>query len=286
MKYQFVKDHEKMYRVNRMCKVLGVQRSGYYAWKVRPVSPREQANSELLLKVRQAFLKSRCTYGSVRVWNYWRKQGYRFSLHRIARLMKKDRMIPVRVVKWHPITTRQHPGARIAPNLLNQDFQAGQPNEKWVGDVTYIGTAEGWLYLAVLLDLFSRKVVGWAMSEKNDAELVSQAWQMATTQSHPPRQLLHHTDRGSQYTSAAYLKLLDQAGCKLSMSRSGNCYDNAVMESFFATLKGECDISTTVSRVEARSAIFEYIEVWYNRQRLHSSLGYCSPVEFESLSGH
>jgi transposase InsO family protein len=286
MKYQFVKDHEKIFRVNRMCKVLGVQRSGYYAWKVRPVSTREQANSELLLKVRQAFLKSRCTYGSVRVWNYWRKQGYQFSLHRIARLMKRDRMIPVRVTRWHPITTRQRSGARIAPNLLNQDFQAGEPNQKWVGDVTYIGTSEGWLYLAVLLDLFSRKVVGWAMSEKNDAELVSQAWNMAMIQSRPPRQLLHHTDRGSQYTSAVYLNLLDQAGCKLSMSRSGNCYDNAVMESFFATLKGECDLSITATRAEVRSAIFEYIEVWYNRQRLHSSLGYCSPVEFESLSGH
>ena len=142
-------------------------------------------------------------------------------------------MIPVRVTRWHPITTRQRSGARIAPNLLNQDFQAAQPNQKWVGDVTYIPTAQGWLYLAVLLDLYSRQVVGWAMSEKNDAQLVAQAWRMAILHRHPPRQLLHHTDRGSQYTSQTYLKLLDQAVCRLSMSSTGNCYDNAVMECFF-----------------------------------------------------
>ena len=286
MKYQFILEHEKIFRVNRMCKMLGVRRSGYYAWKGRPVSKREQANVELLAKVRQAFQHSRYTYGSLRIWHYWQKQGYHFSRHRIARLMKSNRMIPVRVTRWHPITTRQRSGARIAPNLLNQDFQAVRPNQKWVGDVTYIPTAQGWLYLAVLLDLYSRQVVGWAMSEKNDAQLVAQAWRMAVLHRHPPRQLLHHSDRGSQYTSQTYLKLLDQAGCRLSMSSTGNCYDNAVMESFFVTLKGECDLHLSASRAEARSAIFDFIEVWYNRQRLHSSLGYRSPVEFELPSGH
>jgi putative transposase len=286
MKYQFIADHEREYAVKRMCQVLGVQRSGYYAWKVRPVSSRAQANAELLEKVRYAFQHSRCTYGSLRIHHYWLRRGYRFSRHRVARLMKAAHLIPVRVTKWHPRTTRQRPGAGIAPNVLNQDFQAAQPNEKWVGDVTYIDTAEGWLYLATLLDLYSRWVVGWAMSEKNDANLVENAWRMAVTNRRPPGQILHHSDRGCQYTSQSYLKLLEHAGCRLSMSRTGNCYDNAVMESFFATLKGECAVSQFASRAEARSAIFEFIEVWYNRQRLHSSLGFLSPLEFEQSSGH
>lgn len=286
MKYQFIADHERAYAVKRMCQVLGVQRSGYYAWKKRPVSARAQANVELLERVRQAFHHSRCTYGSLRIHHYWLRRGHHFSRHRVARLMKNAHLIPVRVTKWHPRTTRQRPGARIAPNLLNQDFRAAQPNQKWVGDVTYIDTAEGWLYLATILDLYSRWVVGWAMGEKNDANLVEKAWRMAVTNRRPPRQILHHSDRGCQYTSLSYLKLLEQAGCRLSMSRTGNCYDNAVMESFFATLKGECAVSQFASRAEARSAIFEFIEIWYNRQRLHSSLGYLSPIEFEQSSGH
>lgn len=286
MKYQFIADHELEYGVKRMCQVLGVQRSGYYAWKGRPVSARAQANAELLEKVRQAFLHSRCTYGSLRIQRYWLRRGYHFSRHRVARLMKRAHLIPVRMTKWHPHTTQQRAGARIAPNLLNQDFQARQPNEKWVGDVTYIDTAEGWLYLATLLDLYSRRVVGWAMSEQMDAQLVERAWLMAVTNRRPPAQLLHHSDRGSQYTSEMYLDLLTQAQCTISMSRTGNAYDNAAMESFFATLKGECAVSQFATRAEARSTIFEFIEVWYNRQRLHSSLGYLSPAEFEQSSGH
>jgi putative transposase len=286
MKYQFIGQHEQEYSVKRMCQVLGVKRSGYYAWKKRPVSSRAQANAELLVKVRQAFHHSRCTYGSLRICHYWQRQGYHFSRHRIARLMKNARMIPVRAVKWHPRTSQQRSGARTVPNVLNQDFRALRPNEKWVGDVTYIHTAEGWLYLAILLDLYSRRVVGWAMGEQNDAHLVEKAWRMAVANRHPPRQLLHHSDRGSQYTSTSYLELLEQAGCKLSMSRTGNCYDNAVMESFFATLKGECALTQFGTRAEARLTIFEFIEVWYNRLRLHSSLGYLSPVDFESPSGH
>jgi len=286
MKYQFIADHEQVYSVKRMCQVLGVQRSGYYAWKDRPLSSRAQANAELLVKVRQAFYNSHCTYGSLRIHHYWLRQGCHFSRHRIARLMKSAHLIPVRAAKWHPRTTQQRLGARIAPNLLNQDFQAVRPNQKWVSDVTYIDTSEGWLYLASILDLYSRQVVGWAMSEQNDANLVEKAWRMAVTNRHPPRQLLHHSDRGCQYTSEAYLTLLEQAGCKISMSRTGNCYDNAAMESFYATLKGECAVSSFATRAEARLSIFEFIEVWYNRQRLHSSLGYLSPIEFERSSGH
>src|SRR4030042_2055878 len=281
MKYQFIAEHEGLYSVRRRCGVLEVRRGGYYAWKRQPISPRAQANTELLDKVRQAFSHSRCTYGSLRIRHYWLRQGYHFSRHRIARLMKNAHLIPVRMTKWHPRTTKQRFGARTAPNLLNQDFQASHPNEKWVGDITYIDTAEGWLYLAVILDLFARRVVGWAMGIRIDTDLVERAWQMAIINRHPPVQLLHHSDRGSQYTSDGDLYLLSKAQLMISMSTTGNVYDNAVIESFFATLKGECAVSQFATRTEARSTIFEFIEVWYNRQRLHSSLGYLSPVEFE-----
>jgi transposase InsO family protein len=278
--------HEKEYPVKHMCHVLGVQRSGYYAWKGRPVSRREQANAELLAKIREAFEISRSTYGSVRIRRYWLRRGYGFSRHRVARLMRQAQLVPVRALKWHPQTTKQRSGARTAPNLLAQDFRASRPNEKWVGDITYINTAEGWLYLASILDLYSRRVVGWAMADRMDASLVENAWKMAVTHRHPPAQLLHHTDRGCQYTSEAYWKLLEKAHCRVSMSRTGNCYDNAAMESFFATLKGECAFKPFATQSEARTTLFEFIEVWYNRQRLHSSLDYLSPSEFEQLSGH
>ena len=268
-----------------MCKVLGVQRSGYYAWKKRPMSNREEANLELLSKIREAFEISRHTYGSLRIQHYWRRKGYAFSRYRIARLMKKDQLVPLRVLKWHPQTTKQRPGARTAPNLLNQEFAASRPNEKWVGDITYIDTAEGWLYFASLLDLYSRRVVGWGMADRMDTDLVKTAWKMAVMHRQPPAQLLHHSDQGSQYTSESYLQLLENALCKISMSGTGNCYDNAVMESFHATLKGECAYKQFETKAKARTTIFEFIEVWYNRQRLHSSLGYLSPFEFE-FSGH
>jgi len=278
--------HEQDFSVKAMCHVLGVQRSGYYAWKQRPLSVREQANQALLEKIREAFVLSRSTYGSVRIQKHFLHAGQVYSRHRVARLMKKAHLVPVKAAHWHPQTTRQQPGARTAPNLLNQDFTAVRPNEKWVGDITYIETAEGWLYLAVILDLYSRRVVGWAMRERLNAKLVESAWRMAIINRHPPAQLLHHSDRGSQYTSEVYWNLLQAAQCQISMSRTGNCYDNAAMESFFATLKGECANRRFSTKPEARSAIFEYIEVWYNRQRLHSSLGYLSPVQFEQLSGH
>lgn len=278
--------HEKEYPVKQMCQVLGVQRSGYYAWKGRPMSRREQANAELLAKIREAFEISRSTYGSVRIRRYWLRRGQSFSRHRVARLMRQAQLVPVRALKWHPQTTKQRSGARTAPNLLDQDFRASRPNEKWVGDITYINTAEGWLYLASILDLYSRRVVGWAMADRMDASLVENAWKMAVTHRHPPAQLLHHTDRGCQYTSETYWKLLEKAHCRVSMSRTGNCYDNAAMESFFATLKGECAIKQFATRSEARTTLFEFIEVWYNRQRLHSSLDYLSPSEFEQESGH
>jgi putative transposase len=199
------------------------------------------------------------------------------QLHQIrARTRKKGR----------PITTQREAGAMPAPNLLNQEFSASAPNLKWVSDITYIETAEGWLYLAVVLDLFSRRIVGWAMADHLEASLVEAAWNMALLQRHPQTGLLHHSDQGRQYTSTLYQTALATSLCQVSMSRVGNCYDNAAMESFFATLKTECATQTFATRSQARSAIFEYIEAWYNRQRLHSSLGYLSPAEFEQTSGH
>jgi transposase InsO family protein len=286
MKYEFVAAHEQEYSVKRMCKVLGLKRSGYYAWKQRPLSPREQANAELLAKVREAFELNRKLYGSQRIRHYLKRKGCVVSRQRIARLMRRANLVPLRGAKWHPQTTRQRKGARTAPNLLNQDFHADQPNQKWVSDITYVGTSEGWLYLASVLDLYSRRIVGWAMEERMDAGLVEKAWRMAVLNRRPLAQMLVHSDRGSQYTSEAYLHILETAGCQLSMSRTGNCYDNAAMESFHATLKGECVFGQFATKAEARTTIFEFIEVWYNRQRLHSTLGYLSPSEFEQSSGH
>jgi len=286
VKYGFIASHETVFPVKSMCQVLGVQRSGYYAWKKRPKSARESANHELLAKIRETFVYSRQTYGSQRIRAYWLRQGQCYSRDRIGRLMKQANLRPLKVAKWHPQTTRQRLGDRTAPNLLNRVFAAAEPNEKWVGDITYIDTAQGWLHLAVLLDLYSRRVVGWAMAERMDANLVANAWEMAMIQRRPPGQLLHHSDRGSQYTSEGYRALLEASGCTISMSRTGNCYDNAVMESFYATLKGECAYKQFGSIAEAKTIIFEYIEVWYNRQRLHSTLGFLSPVEFELASGH
>ena len=278
--------HEQEFTIKRMCKVLGVQRSGYYAWKRRPMSQREQANIDLLAVIRKAFVLNRGVYGSPRLWRYLRRQGYACGRHRVAQLMRSAHLVARRSFRRHPQTTRQRLGARTAPNILNQAFTATRPNQKWVGDITYIDTAEGWLYLASILDLYSRRIVGWAMGDRMNLSLVQRAWKMAVLNRHPPADLLHHTDRGSQYTSESYLSLLEAAHCQISMSRTGNCYDNAAMESFHATLKGECAFQQFESRSAARTSIFEFIVVWYNRQRMHSALGYLSPAEFEQPSGH
>ena len=195
-------------------------------------------------------------------------------------------MVPQKRRKWHHVTTQRQPGVIQAPNRLNQDFSATTANTKWVSDFTYIDTAEGWLYLAIILDLFSRKVVGWAMSAQMNTALVETALHMALQTRQPDVSLLHHSDQGSQYTSADYLSPLANRNIQLSMSRVGNCYDNAVAESFFGTLKAECVTNQFATHALARTTIFEYIEVWYNRQRLHSTLGYLSPVQFEQLHGH
>ena len=286
MKYTFMAAYEQEFSVKRMCDVLGVKRSGYYAWKKRPLSPRAKANEDLLEQIREAFEVCRKVYGSPRIWRYLVRKGRSCGRHRVARLMRQAHLVAKRAYRRHPQTTQPYPGARTAPNLLNQEFSASRPNEKWVGDITYIDTAEGWLYLASILDLYSRRVVGWSMADCMDVSLVENAWKMAVVNRQPGHNLLHHTDRGSQYTSETYRELLATKQCMVSMSRTGNCYDNAVMESFHATLKGECAFKQFKTKAEAKTTLFEFIEVWYNRQRLHSALDYHSPLEFEQSFRH
>jgi transposase InsO family protein len=275
---------ENEFGVKAMCRVLGVSRSGYYAWRSRPESQRAKANERLLVQIREEYQLSRKTYGSPRIHAALQRKGITCSRKRVAHLMHLDQISARKARRRIPHTTQRNPDAIPAPNLLNQDFSAPAPNRKWVSDITYIDTAEGWLYLAVVLDLFSRRVVGWAMDEHMEASLVQQAWNMAVTQRHPSADLLHHSDQGSQYTSDLFQHALAVYHCQVSMSRVGNCFDNAAMESFFSTLKAECAQAPFDTRAQARTTIFVYIEGWYNRQRLHSSLGYLSPAEFELKS--
>jgi transposase InsO family protein len=277
---------ESQYSVKNMCRMLGVSRSGYYAWRSRLDSQRTQANERLLVRIREEYQLSRKTYGSPRIYAALRKKGVTCSRKRVARLMRLAHIAARRTRQRIPRTTQRNPEAIPAPNLLNQDFSSPAPDRKWVSDITYIATAEGWLYLAAILDLFSRRVVGWAMDEHMEASLAQQAWHMAVSQRCPSADLLHHSDQGGQYTSAVYQQGLATHHCQVSMSRVGNCFDNAAMESFFSTLKTECADQPFETRAQAHTTIFEYIEAWYNRQRLHSSLGYLSPAEFERNSRH
>lgn len=281
MRYPVIAEHAYEFRVEHMCQVLGVARSGYYAWKHGTPGPRTQANQALLGQIRMEYDSSRQTYGSPRIHVVLRRKGVACGRHRVARLMRQDGLCARPKHKAHPVTTQRQPGVVPAPNWLNRDFTAQAPNQKWVSDFTYIETGEGWLYLATVLDLFSRKVIGWAMSESMDTALVKTALHMALLERQPKAGLLHHSDQGSQYTSAAYLDCLNTALARLSMSRVGNCYDNAVAESFFSTLKTECVSGPFLTHTQARTTLFEYMEVWYNRQRIHSTLGYHSPVDFE-----
>jgi putative transposase len=286
MRYQFIREHRAKFSVKRMCQLLAVTRSGYYAWQSEKAGPRGLANRVLVEQIRVEYKLSRQTYGSPRIWASLQGQGISCGRHRVARLMRREGIRPPQRHKRSPVTTQRHPGVIPAPNRLNQDFSATTANTKWVSDFTYIDTAEGWLYLAIILDLFSRKVVGWAMSAQMNTALVETALHMALQTRQPDAALLHHSDQGSQYTSAHYQSILASLNIQLSMSRVGNCYDNAVAESFFGTLKAECVTNQFVNHALARTTIFEYIEVWYNRQRLHSTLGYLSPLQFEHQHGH
>jgi len=281
MKYTFIAAHREAFSIERMCRVLGVKRSGYYAWRRRTPSTRAQDDAALLVLIEKEHAKSRKTYGSPRVHVVLHRQGVVCGHNRVARLMQLHGIVAHSRRPDHPVTTQRQPGVEAAPNQLNQEFSAAAPNQKWVSDFTYIATEEGWLYLAIVLDLFSRKVVGWAMSPTMDTALVVTALRMALLGRRPPAGLLHHSDQGSQYTSIPYRNCLIEAAAQLSMSGVGNCFDNAVMESFFGTLKTECVAGPFATRAIARTMLFEYLEIWYNRQRLHSTLGYYSPVDFE-----
>ena len=239
------------------------------------------ANQQLTAAIHTTFKKSRGTYGAPRIHAELKSQGMECSRPRVARLMRKAGIRARRRRTYKVTTTLSKHNYPVAPNTLNRQFWAGGPDEKWVGDITYIPTKEGWLYMAAVLDIYSRKVVGWAMDKHMEQELVASALQMAAMHRRPGEGLLHHSDRGSQYAAHDYQQLLDAHKMQVSMSRKGDCYDNAVMESFFSTLKAECATGVYSSRAEARQSIFEYVEVWYNRRRLHSALGYSSPEAFE-----
>jgi transposase InsO family protein len=284
--YAFIAEHAKAFPVRRMCQVLRVSPSGYYDWRKRPASQRQQANEKLLAAIRREHETSRQTYGSPRIHATLQRQGFDAGRHRIARLMQAHGIVGKAPKRKRPLTTQKAEGALAAPNLLGQDFTASRPNEKWLADITYIDTAEGWLYLALVMDLFARPIVGWAMAEHMRAVLVEDAIKMAVGRRVPAPGLLHHSDQGGQYTSVLVQSLLVTHHVEVSMSDAGNCYDNAPMESFIGTLKTECVTYQFATRAEARQVIFEYIEVWYNRQRLHSSLGYLPPAEFERLYFH
>lgn len=263
---------------------MGVPRSGYYAWKDRAPSPREVADAALAVEVAATHARSKNRYGSPRVHRALRKRGVRVGCKRVARLMRKQGLVAKQKRRYRRTTDSKH-AYPIAPNVLERDFRPEAPNEAWAGDVTYIHTAEGWAYLAVLLDLYSRRVVGWALSDANDTKLALDVLERAVSSRGVHRGLVQHTDRGSPYASAEYRRALDQHGIVASMSRTGDCWDNAVAESFFATLRAELvDHESYATREAAERALREYIECFYNLERLHSFLDYVSPVQFELKS--
>jgi putative transposase len=267
-----------------LCSALEVSESGYYAWKNREPSQHCREDAKLAGQIQQIFLEHRQVYGSPRIHAVLQARGIHCGRKRVVRLMQQLGLSAQPKRSRKP-TTRSDPHARFAPNHLARQFSAEQPNTKWVTDTKAIETAEGWLYLAVILDLYSRMVVGWAMAATEDSELVELAWCMALANRRPPVGLLHHSDRGSEDKGERYLAQLREAGVAVSMSRTGDCYDNAAMESFFATLTKECTGRRRFSsRQEARSAVFEYLECFYNPVRLHSTLQYMSPITFEQAN--
>jgi putative transposase len=279
--YRFVRDHRKRFPVEVMCQVLGVSRSGYYAWQKRPESRRKQQDSSLKSRIRTIHKQSRGTYGSIRIHQELRDQGVACGRHRVARLMREDGLI-AKVRKRYKATTDSRHNLPVAPNLLERDFAPIGPDQTWSSDITYIWTAEGWLYLAVVLDLFSRSVVGWSMSHRIDRHLVMNALRMAIKRRSPASGLIHHSDRGSQSASDEFQVLLTKHHMRCSMSRKGDCWDNAPVESFFGTLKQELVFHHRYrTRQQARQSLFDYIECFYNRQRRHSTLGYLSSARFE-----
>lgn len=282
MKFGFIARHRGIWPVAWLCAALGVSRSGFHAWLGRPPSQRSRSDAELGAKVRASFLGSGRTYGARRVWHDILAEGISCGLHRIERLMHAQALRARPRRRRRPPDPGERPAIAGAANLLNRTFQAPAANRKWIADFTYLWTAEGWFYVAAVLDLFSRRVVGWSMSATMTAKLVVDALVMAIRRRGRPTALLHHSDRGSQYASEQFQALLAEHGIVCSMSRTGNVWDNAVMESFFSSLKIERTARRTYrTRDEARADVFDYIECFYNPRRRHSTIGYLSPVEFE-----
>jgi putative transposase len=269
-----------------MCAALGVSRGGFYDWLARPESDRSRDNRQLLVQIRTSFEQSDRTYGSPRVWRDLRAWGQRCGRHRVARLMLAAGLQARRKRRRLPMDLGVRPESAIAPNLLDREFHATAPNQRWVADFTYVWTQEGWLYYAVVLDLFSRRAVGWSASHEMTAQLVTDALVMALWRRGKPKELLHHSDQGSQYTSETFQTLLAASGITCSMSRSGDVWDNSAMESFFSTLKIErVHRKVYATRRQARADLFDYVERFYNLQRRHSTLGYLSPADYEKAAG-
>jgi transposase InsO family protein len=277
-------DAEKaQWPIGIQCEVLGVSRSGYYAWRGRPEAPRAKADAELVVEIKVAHKAGRGAYGSPRVHRELRANGRRVGKKRVERLMRQEGIVARKKRRFRRTTDSNHPDP-IASNILDRKFDVALPNTAWVTDVTYVWTHEGWLYLAAILDLYSRRVVGWAASACNDRALALDALACATSVRKPAAGLLHHSDRGSVYASGDYGDALTKIGAIKSMSRKANCWDNAVAESFFATIKGEMiDHEEYETRAEAIAAIDDYIDAFYNTRRRHSAIGYVSPIEFEMM---
>jgi putative transposase len=282
MKFGFIAKHRGIWPAAWLCEALGVSRGGFYAWLTRPPSRRSRSNEELACTVRASFLQSDRTYGARRVWRDVLAEGLSCGLHRIERLMRQQALRARPRRRRLPSDSGERARNAVSPNVLARRFEASAPNRKWVADFTYIWTAEGWLYVAAVVDLFSRRVVGWSMSAAMTAQLVTDALMMAIWRRGRPDALLHHSDQGSQYTSEPFQRLIADHGVTCSMSRSGNVWDNATMESFFSSLKTERTARKTYrTRDQAKADVFDYIERFYNPRRRHSTLGYLSPVEFE-----
>jgi putative transposase len=281
-----MQEHEARFKIRRMCRILSVSPSGYYDWCERGESRRSREDKVLVSAIRRIHVANREQYGSVKTWHALNQQGIACGKHRVARL-RRLHGIEAKRRRRHKVTTRSKHQHWIAPDRVNRCFQATQPNQVWAGDVTFIATRRGWLYLAILLDLYSRKVIGWSMSDRNDQTLVLGALEMALEHRQPKAGVIHHTDRGRLYAADRYRHVLETHAVLPSMGRKGDCYDNAVSESFFSTLKNELTHDRRYdNRDQARMEIFDYIEIFYNRQRLHQTLGYKTPQEYERVDVH
>jgi transposase InsO family protein len=283
VKFAFIRDHLSNFEVEAACRVLQVSRSGLYAWRKRSPSARRRRRDGLSVQVRAVHAENRRVYGSPRICKAMNGQGHRVSVNTVARLMREEGLRAKAKRAFVPRTTDSSHDRPVAPNLLDRQFAADRRNRKWAADITYVPTDEGWLYVAGVLDLHSRRLVGWSMADHMETSLVSDALGMALARREVSKGLVHHSDRGVQYASLQYQALLEKHGITVSMSGKGDCYDNAMMESFWSTLKTELvHLERYATRQQARQSIFDYIETFYNRRRLHSSLGYVSPETFEA----